>query len=196
MTVEVILGILAGLMHIVAFVIYHKQIFQGTSRPDITTWTLWFFLSPLNCVSYMEMNKNWMTWILPISSTIACIVVFVISLFRGKLSELDLWHTIALIIGIVSIGVWWYYRSATYANLLLQVCIIISFIPTLGGVWKDPAKEKSLPWFIWSSAYIFLMAAIFLEWEDKPLQLVYPINCLIWHAWVGILSLRKPKLKT
>jgi len=44
--------------------------------------------------------------------------------------------------------VWWVFRSATYANLILQVCILVSFIPTYRTVWNNPKTEKALPWFI------------------------------------------------
>lgn len=193
MTLEVILGIVAGLIHIVAFAIYHRQMLLGTSRPNRATWTLWVFISTLNCISYIAMSRDVIKGLLPIASTIACIVVFVVSLFKGKLSKLNLGDQVALMLGFVSIFVWWGYRSATYANLLLQVCIVISFIPTIHGVWEDPKNEKALPWFIWSSAYILTIIVVFLRWQGQYQDFVYPINCLLVHGGVGILTLREPK---
>lgn len=193
MSVAAILGVAAGLIHVVAFIIYHKQMLQRTSRPNRATWTLWVFISTLNCISYIVMSGDIIKGLLPIASTTACIVVFVVSLFKGKLSRLDLEDYIALVFGFVSLFVWWAYRSATYANLLLQVCIVISFIPTYRGVWKDPSNEKSLPWFVWASAYILTITVVFLRWQGQYQDLVYPINCLLLHGGVGILTLRKPK---
>lgn len=190
MTFEVILGVIAGLIHIVAFLTYHKQMLLGTSRPNRATWTLWVFISTLNCLSYIAMSRDVIKGLLPIASTIACIVVFVVSLFKGKLSKLNVGDQIALMLGFVSIFVWWAYRSATYANLLLQVCIVISFIPTLRGIWESPSNEKALPWFIWASAYILTIIVVFLRWQGQYQDLVYPINCFLLHSLVGFLSLR------
>jgi len=180
-------------MHIVAFIIYHKQMLRGTSRPNRATWTLWVFISTLNCISYIVMSKDIVKGFLPIASTIGCIVVFVVSLFKGKLSKLNIRDEIVLVLGFVSLFVWWGYRSATYANLLLQVCIVISFIPTFWGVWVNATNEKTLPWFIWASAYILTITVVFLRWQGQYQDLAYPINCLVLHTGVGILALRKPK---
>jgi len=193
MFLGVILGFIAASMHVTAFTIHAWQTSKGVSTPNPATWGLWTFISALNCASFITMREHRIVGLLPIVSSISCIVVFLIYLFRHKFSGLDFLENIALVLGVLAIFVWWHYHSATYANLVLQPAIVISFVPTLRGVWKKPAVEKALPWFIWSPAYIFLMAGIFLKWEAKSLQLVYPINSLILHALVGILSLRKPK---
>jgi len=192
MNIEVILASIAGLIHVVAFVIYYKQMLVGTSRPNISTWTLWVFISTMNCLSYIVMSRSIVKGLLPIASTVACILVFLASLFKGKLSKLNVGDEIVLIIGVFSLFVWWAYRSAIYANLLLQICIAVSFVPTYRGVWKNPNIEKAWPWFIWASAYIFQITVVSLKWEIWY-QFIYPINCLILHAGVGILSLRKPE---
>jgi len=185
----VLLGVIAGLMHVFAFIIYHRQMLKGFSCPNIATWTLWVFISTLNCISYIVMSESIVKGFLPIASTLALYLVFSASLFKGKFSRLDSSDEIALIIGVFSLFIWWAYRSAVYANLLLQICIIISFIPTYRGIWKDPNKEKAWPWFVWSLAYIIQIIIVFLEWKAWY-QLVYPINCLVLHLIVGLLSER------
>ena len=193
MKIDVVLGIIAGLMHILAFTIYNKQMLKGTSHPNSATWTLWAFLSILNCVTYILMSHDWVKGLLPIASTAACIATFVFPIFKGKLSRLNTPDIAALVIGSLSVFVWWYFRSATYANMILQVCVFISFIPTYRGVWKEPALEKALPWFIWSSAYIFSIVVVFIRWQGQLTDLVYPINCLLLHAGIGLLTFKAPK---
>jgi len=185
------LGISAGLMHIVAFVIYNKQMLQGTSKPNSATWTLWTFLTVLNVSSYAVMSGDWVKTILPLASSVACILTFFFSLYKGKLSKIDPWDGLALGIGIISGLVWWYFKSATYANLILQASLAVSFVPTYRGVWKEPLKERALPWYVWSAAYVLSIIVIVLRWKGQYQDLVYPINCLILHAVVGMLSKRK-----
>lgn len=193
MNVEVILGIIAGLMHVVAFVIYYIQTLRKISNPNGATWSLWFVISLLNCISFIKMSKNLLVGFLPMTSTFSCMVVAGIFFCKGKLSKLDFWDNIALAIGIMSVFVWQYYNSPIYGNLFLQLCIIISFIPTYRGVIKDRDNEKkSLVWFIWASAYILQIVIVFLGWETWY-QLVYPVNCLILYSGVGMLSLKKPE---
>lgn len=189
--IVILAGTAAG-MHVVAFIIHALQTHKGTSTPNPATWGLWTFISALNCASFITMQEHRIVGLLPIVSSISCIAAFLVYLFKHKFSKLGFWENTALVLGIVAVFVWWYYHSASYANLILQPAIVISFMPTLRGVWRDPNREGPLPWFIWSPAYIFLIIAVFLEWEEKLLQLVYPINCLFWHGLVGVLSLRKP----
>ena len=191
MDITVLLGVSAGFLHVIAFALYNRQMLQGTSYPNSATWTLWVFLTVLNVSSYAVMSGDWVKSILPLASSIACIFTFFFSLSKGKLSKIDPWDRLALGIGIISGLIWWYYKSATYANLILQISIAISFVPTYWGVWRDPMKEKALPWYIWSSAYTLSIIVIILRWKNQYQDLVYPINCLVLHAVVGLLTIRK-----
>jgi hypothetical protein len=184
------LGITAGAMHVVAFALYNKQMLQGTSVPNAATWTLWTFLTVLNVTSYAAMSGDVVKSILPATSSLACILTFLFSLYKGKLSRIDAWDGIALVIGVVSGLAWWWYHSATYANLILQLSIAISFVPTYRGVWKNPAVERAFPWYLWSSAYILSIVVIALRWEGQYQDLVYPVNCLLLHVAVGLLTRR------
>lgn len=191
MDLAISLSIMAGLLQLLAFAIYNKQILQETSQPNTATWTLWFFLTILNASSYLSMSGDWVKCILPFVSSIACVLTFLFSLSKGKFSKLDPWDSIALLIGITAGIVWWYSKSATYANLILQTSIAISFIPTYRGVWKNPLKERALPWYLWSLAYLLLLYVVLLRWSGQYQDLVYPVSGLVFHAMVGVLTNRK-----
>lgn len=190
---EVVLGAIAGLMHIVAFIIYNLQMLRGQSIPNSTTWTLWTFLSTLNCLTYLSASGDWVKGLLPIASSLACIATFFIALRKGKLSKLDKMEKVLLGLGLLSIMVWFTLQSAAKANLVLQASIAISFIATFRSVWKNPKSEKALPWFIWSSAYVLSITVVIWRWQNQWIDLVYPTNCLLLHGIVGLLTFRKGK---
>lgn len=187
------LGIIAGAMHIVAFLFYNKQMIRGESTPNTATWTIWVFLSTLNAASYLFASEDIVKTILPFASTIACIGTFIYSVVKGKLSRLDWTDSFILALGIVASALWFYYQSATIANMVIQVAVMISFIPTWRGVIKNPKVERAFPWFLWSASYIVNITTVILRWQGQPQDLVYPINCLILHGSVGLLSLHTPK---
>ncbi len=191
MNIDFILSLFSGLIHIVAFAIYNKQMIRGESVPNKATWTLWAFLTVLNGSSYLVMSHDLIKSLLPIISSLACLATFLFALTKGKMSKLDKIDKLIFCIGFVAIFVWWYFKSATYANLVLQVSIPLSFIPTFRSVYHEPKTEKPLPWFLWASAYIFSLIVVSMRWQGQIQDLVYPINCLILHAGVGILALRK-----
>lgn len=191
MELEVILGVIAGLMHLVGFVFYNLQIWRGQSIPNSTTWTLSAFLSTLNCLTYLSASGDLVKSILPIVSTLACVATFFFALHRGKLSKLDNMEKVLLGLGLASAIVWLILHSAAKANLILQASIAIAFVATFRSVWRNPKSEKALSWFIWSSAYVLSITVVIWRWQGQWIDLVYPINCLFLHGIVGLLTFRK-----
>lgn len=191
MNSDIILGATAGLTHIIAYAIYSRLVFKGHAKPNAATWLLWVLLSFLNLASYFVMTGDWVKIILPVASDTALFTVFFISLFRGKFTRLSRFDWAALFVGITAGLVWWVFRSATYANIILQICFIISFIPTYKLVWKEPGSEMAFPWVLWSSAYIMNLFLVFLRWNDQYQDLVYPIVQFVLHISVALIVLRK-----
>lgn len=179
MDISTTFGILAGALNILAFIIYNKQMLQETSRPNSATWALWVFTYTLNASSYIIMSGDLIKSILSITNAVACVLTFIFSLYKGKLSKIDLWDGLTLGIGIIAILVWWHYKSATYANMILQVSSVVSFYPTARGIWKDPTQEKALPWCIWSIDCILNIIAIILRWKGQYSDLAYPTSTLM-----------------
>lgn len=186
-----VLGLLAGLTHIVAFVLYNLGTFQGKIKPTVATWTLWVGLSTVNCITYALMTEDWQKAALPVASTVACVATFCFVASIGKFGRLNAtgWTIVAM--GLISIIVWLVFRKAMYGNLLLQVAIAYSFIPTYDTVLKDAGAEKPLPWAVWSGAYILTFLVVLLRWRGQYQDLAYPVNCLVLHGGIGLLTLRK-----
>lgn len=174
-----------------AFGIYNKQILDGTSVPNTATWTLWTLLSVLNASSYAVMTADLAKYILPVASTLATIGTFGYSLFAGKFKRMDSWDQLVLVIGLIAGVVWWWYESATYANVVVIAAAAIAFIPLYRGVWKNPALEKSLPWYVWATAYSMLILVVILRWKGQYEDLVYPLSMFCLHLAVGLMALRK-----
>lgn len=190
MNIPILLGASAGLLHIVAYAIYNKQMLDKTSQPNSATWITWVFLTVLNASSYKVMSGDLVKCILPFIGFFACVATFGFTLHKGRFSKIDFWDGVSLGFGIFSGLAWWHYRSATYANLIMQLAFAASFIPMYRELWKDPKKEKALPWYLWSSAYALSAVVVMLRWKNQPQDLVYPINGFIFHLVIGLLTKR------
>jgi hypothetical protein len=186
-----LLGIAAGILHLVAFGLYNKQILQGTSTPNTATWTLWAFLTALNASSYVAMTADLAKNILPIVGALATLGTFAYSLFAGKFKRIDFWDWLVLVIGTSAGVVWWEFQSAMYANFIVIAAVAVAFVPLYRGVWKNPALEKPLPWYVWGTAYGALILVALLR-RGNYQDLVYPVSMFLLHPAVGLLTLRKP----
>jgi len=188
------LAVFAGMLHFSTFVLYNRQVIQGRSKPNTATWFLWVFLAVMNTSSYQVMSGDWIKTIIPIASTVACCFTFLFALIQGKLSRLNFWDSAAVVIGLASGLVWWLFQSAFFANMALQVVIAVSFVPTIRSVVTNPDNEKGcLPWFIWSSVYLIGLFVVLLRWQGQYEDLVYPINLMVLHGTVGVLSIKGKK---
>ncbi|MFH0927942.1 MAG: hypothetical protein V1821_00540 [bacterium] len=185
------LGLAAGLTHLLGFGIYNKQMFRGESIPNVATWFLSAFIYSLNLASYFYMTLDLIKIIMPLLGALACIGTLGYALARGKLSKPSPFDLATLPIGVTAALVWFYFRSATYANLILQVAAIVAIVPTLRGVKKNPLTERALPWFVWSFAYTFLVLTVLLRPRGSYLELVYPAIGIAIHASVGYLARRR-----
>jgi len=188
--ISVLTGYLAGGVLIIGYLIYNWKIFKGTTRPNTATWALWAFIVGLNALTYDKMSADHIKAIVSIASGAFCIFTFLFSLFTGKFKSLDSWDKSILVIGLIAIGVWYYFKSATYANMLLQVAIVISFVPILHSVWKEPDSENWLPWMVWVTAYTVSIITVIMRW-NVGWDIVYPINGFIMHGIVALFSIRR-----
>lgn len=185
------LALVSVMIYLVAFVLYNRQVIRGVSKPNAAMWTLWVLLGFLNAASYRVMTGDWVKALITYAGCTALTLTFVLVLKMGKFTRLSVFDWICLVLGLIAAAAWWIKKDATFANLLMQVCMAISFIPTYRGVWRDPRNEGSIPWFLFSTGYVLSIAVVWLRWTGQIQDLVFPINMVLMHSAVGVLSLRR-----
>lgn len=188
------LGLTAALLHGVAYVLYNVQAKLGKSSPNAASWSVWAFLATLNALSYREMSGDVVAALQFFTGSVACILTFLYVLTIGKFSRLKPkeWGLFAL--GLLATVVWWKFRSATGANMIVLVAFLISFIPTFEGVWRDPFKETPRSWTLWTLAFLVTTTNVVLR-DGKPIALLTPIVLLIAHGSIALLSTQSRKAK-
>lgn len=193
---HIFFSFLAGSLSVLAFGIYNRQILQGNAVPNIASWAVWSFVTLLNFTSYKAMSKDGWKSFLPTISSIQCVLTFFLALFYGEVKGLSLSEGAVLVLGVVAGLSWWKLKSsseekaATTANMMLQFCIFVGFIPTFQAVWMMPKNEAALCWFLWTASFLMQTVVVGLRWQGKVRELVYPINCAILHLAVALLALR------
>ena len=187
---DILLSITSGFLNILAFTIYNWKIIKGKANPNITAWALWAFITVLNFASYKAMSGDWVKSLLPTVSSIQCIITFFLALKTGAKKGGDRNDLLVFILGSIASIVWWSLKSATAANIMLQLAITLGFIPQFKSVWKKPESEIALCWFIWTSSFVLSTIVVILRWRGQPQNLAYPVNCLWMHLTVALLATR------
>jgi hypothetical protein len=183
-------GITAALLHGVAYLLYNVQAKLGKSSPNAASWSVWAFLATLNALSYFSMNGDVVTSLQFFTGSIACIVTFIYVLAIGKFSGLKAkeWGLCAL--GFLAVLVWWKYRSATSASIIILIAFLISSWPTLEGVLRNPLKETPRPWTIWTIAFLLTTINVGLR-GGRPIAFLAPVLLLLAHGSIAVLSRKK-----
>lgn len=81
--------------------------------------------------------------------------------------------------------------NAALANGIAVVTSIASFYPIWRTTYHEPGGEDSLPWGIWSLAYIAMIASVITLEHSASIGLyLYPSYYLLMHGVVYVLSKR------
>ncbi len=187
-----VLPIIAAILHGLAYVLYNVQIFQGKSKPNAVSWSIWALLAIINAVSYGAMVDNWIAALQFFTGSVASIATFLVGVFKKSFdwpSKME-WCIFALCIIAVFVGV--FFNSAASSNMIVLLAFTLSTIPTIIGVFNDPRKEKSFPWYIWTIAFAITLINIILLGKEWIAYLT-PVIGLIGHGLIGVLANKKRK---
>lgn len=192
----IIFGILAGLVHITAYIFYYKSILKGSTKPNNTSWVIWIFLGLLNSSSYLTMSNDLVKSILPISSAILRCITLGLIILKGRWRKLDEIEYSILSIGIASGFTWYIFKSAANANLILQFAYIISIIPTYRSIITGKGCEDLTPWFLWSLGYCLGVATVIARWKGQFQELAFSTIGIILHLITVYLIIRYGRKKS
>ena len=121
-----VLGVSAALLHGVAYLLYNIQTKLGQSHPNVVSWSIWAFLATLNAFSYREISGIVAGLQFFIGSA-GCILTFLYALWIGTFErpKPKEWRVFAL--GCLASLVWWIFRSAASANMIILPPFPLSF---------------------------------------------------------------------
>jgi len=171
------------------FFLFNRNLILGIERPNTASWNLWVLFTLVNSSSYFSMNGDWIKLALPGIDFLLCVVTWLVILIWGHFSwppKRD-WVAIAITLGALFI---WKFSSAIYANLFVQVALIVSFIPCVMDSWEGKIKTK--PWIFWTLSHLLNLVLVGIR-NGSWVDLFYPSVSVILHSLVVIFSWYSPK---
>jgi hypothetical protein len=186
---------LSGLtMAIVAFV-YFAQVVSGASTPNPATWLIWLVAMTMNTITYYFVSHgNVLQIITPLVITCGILLIVLFSLVKGKFGRVGAVDMVVLFLSCV-VGIFWKTTGdPVVSNLMMQIILVISFVPTLVGLIKRRLREKSLSWNLAVLSYCFLIVSIVSGSSWTWAQLAYPFfNGIVGNGSVAIASILTKK---
>lgn len=190
---EQILQISGSLILLLVYFFYLRQTIKGQSTPNPSTWMVWFCIMGINTITYFQVvDENYLKTAVVFISFIGISSIMLYSLFKGKFAKLTKTDSLLLSLTII-IGVFWQItENAKLSNLLLQVIILISFLPTVIGLIQGRLKEKHLPWTLATIAYCLQTTSLLINYDGNVYQLFLPIfNGIVGNGAIPVILIYK-----
>lgn len=190
MSIALVLGVTAAVLHGIAYYLYNRQAKLGQSGPIVASWGVWVFMATLNAFSFRAMSGDWVATLQFFTGSVACTITFFYVLAIGRFSWPKPKEWGSLGIGLAAVVVWQLVGNsagATFANMLGLLAFVVSFKPTFDGVRRDPNIEKPLPWAMWTMAFTITLTNVLMR-HGISMSLVSPAVLLASHGSIAILS--------
>ncbi|MEK7586201.1 MAG: hypothetical protein AAB477_03175 [Patescibacteria group bacterium] len=170
-----VLGIVAGAIALLAYLVYVVSIFRGKSKPNRATWWIWAFMGLVLALSYKFSGASNTIWV-PYVEFLGPFSIAILSIKYGEgglKSKMDL---LCLFGAIVSIILWMIFDNAVVALVTNLAIDSFAIVPTIKKSYQRPEGEDFWAWFGTGLADGLNMFAV----EKLTFAiLIYPIYMLV-----------------
>ncbi|MEN9557969.1 MAG: hypothetical protein RL141_338 [Candidatus Parcubacteria bacterium] len=143
------LVLLSAAISLSGAVAYIRDIFRGTSRPNLITWGLWSFAPLIATGAALSAQADvWATARIFISG-FGPLLIFIAGLFISqsywKLTRFDY---ACGVLSLIALGAWLIADSPILAILLAAIADLFAALPTIIKAWKHPETETFYTYFV------------------------------------------------
>lgn len=181
-------AIVASALSITASLLYNWSILSGKASPSISSWAVWLFITLLHFLNYQKVTGGWVKSLLPLVDSVLCIITTLLVFKFGSFKDLSVYEKSCFGCGVVAGVVWFVFKNASFAQVLLQVALVIGFIPTFIGILNHTTTETWLPWFLWTGTFSAQYMTVKSTPDAKKIEFLYPVNMTVFHAAVFVLA--------
>jgi hypothetical protein len=162
------------------------RIWQRKIVPNLASWTIFVVIAFALFLSSFSSSEGGMNSWVTIGPMAGCIGILIVALLRSKEKSLTKFDIICLILGMLSISLWFFTKqSRELVQFALYLSILADFIgllPSIKFLTKNPEKDRPTMWIIFSLGYLLSMFAItentFANWILPSFMVIAP--ALVW----------------
>lgn len=141
--------ILSALLGLTGTFAYVRDMFRGTSKPNLVTWGLWALVPLIATGAALSADADGWATVRILMSGFGPLIIFFTSFFipqsYWKLNRFDIFCGIFSIIAIV---LWLIADLPVMAILFAAVADLLATLPTIIKAWKYPETETFYTYFI------------------------------------------------
>lgn len=179
MTLQQIVGIVAGVLSFAAYLLYIVATIRGTTKPNRATWWVLTLVGIMIAASYYAGGARATIWV-AISYVLGPAIIAVLSLSygEGKWERLDQF----CLVGALLSALIWYLSNSPLLVLLLNILMdFLGLLPTIKKSYLRPEGEDRPAWTLETFAGALNVLAI-EKWTFAIM--FYPLYLLLMNGIV------------
>lgn len=155
---KVIFAILAGVITVISFYPYIRDIFLRKTRPHVYTWLIWLITQGTATTALLYGGGE----LGSVSLILGTVLVFFVLLlsFRFGTRNITKSDTGILVLALLAVVVWWQLDNPLLAVFMVSAIDGLGYIPTFRKSWDDPRSETLLFWLGMVVATILSLLAL------------------------------------
>ena len=169
MTLAILAGLGAGLVHTIAFGLYLKRIRRGEVRPNGASWLMRCYGAIIHIAILVGLGVPWAILIQPVVSCLCAASIALCALRAGRIAppaRLDL-LLLAADVGLLAVYFSFAGRIALGPGDQVVAALVacsalrkaLPYLPVLRVAWSFPQQQEAAPWLAWAGAYGLLTVA-------------------------------------
>jgi hypothetical protein len=179
-----IFGIISGVLSVITYVPYVRDILRLTTKPERATWFIWLVLSVISFFSQLAEGATDSLWLIGVQ-TLGVVLIFLLSIKFGVGGFIKR-DIIALIAAGLGLFLWYYTNNASLALFIAIIVDAIGASLTVIKAYKDPESETLSTWVLSGTAGIF---GAFAVGSMDIVLLAFPVYVIFINYAVAIAML-------
>ncbi len=153
---KIIFAVVSILLGTYAFFPYLRDTIRGKTQPHSYTWLIWSLTQGTAAFGIFYGGGG----IGGLAFAIGAVFVFITFLFSLKYGTKNItsFDTILLIVALLAIFLWWYFKDPFISVLLVCIIDIVGYFPSFRKSYQEPWSETLLAWgcFIVGNSFALL----------------------------------------
>lgn len=153
-----VVAAIVGLLSNIAFLPYLLDLFKKRTKPHIYTWCIWLITQGTATLAAWQGGAGLGVLGLVVGMLFVAFV-FVLSFWYGT-KNITRSDTIALVVALIAIFVWWGLEQPILAVLLVALIDGLGYVPTFRKSYTEPWSETVSSWGIFALGNIASLFAL------------------------------------
>lgn len=136
---KTIFGIVAGVLGIISFIPYFRDVLRRKTKPHLFTWLVWGVVIAIAFIAQVLRGAGPGSWITGITS-FTCFLTAALAVHYGE-KDVRVLDWLSLLGAAFSLVLWAITSDPLMAVILICVVDALGFVPTLRKGWAKPHEE-------------------------------------------------------